>query len=158
MVAELLAKVAVLRGIPPEGLLLLAQQGRRRLYEPGEVVIRQGEPAGALHVVLVGRVLLARTHPAMTEVVRLRECGPGDLLGARGVLDGVQQPYGATAATAAGTLELSAPLLALMALRYPDTTAPLMRVLGGRFLPAGRGAFLERLEEAARDARQAGTG
>lgn len=156
MVEELLSRVAMLRGVPPEGLSLLVRQGRRRTYEPGEAVVCQGEAARSVQVLLVGRVLLTRAHPAMTEVVRLRECGPGDLIGARGVLDGVPQPYGAMAITDAGTLELSAPLLALLVLRHPDATAPLMRVLGGRFRPADSGAFLERLERAARDARRTG--
>lgn len=57
-----------------------------RTYEPGQILVRQGERARAVHVLLDGRATVVRTTPQGREVL-LALRGPGDTLGELAALD-----------------------------------------------------------------------
>jgi CRP-like cAMP-binding protein len=55
-----LRRLPVLGTLPPDDLGLIAEQARPRLFHRNEVLLRRGEPIGAIHVVVEGRVGLRR--------------------------------------------------------------------------------------------------
>jgi hypothetical protein len=55
-----LRRLPLLGTLPPDDLGLIAEQTRPRLFRQGEVLLRRGEPIGAVHVVVEGRVGLRR--------------------------------------------------------------------------------------------------
>ena len=55
-----LRHLPVLGTLPPDDLGLIAEQARPRLFHQGEALLRRGEPIGAVHVVIEGRVSLRR--------------------------------------------------------------------------------------------------
>ena len=128
----LLAHVDIFRDVPHAALIRLVEQGQRRSFRSGGRLMRQGEPAGSLHIILRGRVRVERSHPSFTAPVALVECGPGDVVGELGVLDGEPRRESVVAITATETLELEASVLAVTLLQIPPAGAALLPVLSQR--------------------------
>jgi CRP-like cAMP-binding protein len=55
-----LRTLPILRTLSPHDLGLIAEQARPRVFGPGEHLLRWGEPIGAVHIVVEGRILLQR--------------------------------------------------------------------------------------------------
>ena len=129
---DVLSQNAILRTLPAEGLARLAEQGRRRAFPPGSQLMRQGDVSDSLHIILQGRVRVARTHPQILRPVVLAELGPGEIVGEMGVLD--QEPRSATvtALNAVETLELDAATLSQAIMDHPEAAAALLQVLSRR--------------------------
>lgn len=73
--------------IPPEAWARLLSAGGIRRYEPGTVLLRQGDPATHVLALVSGRVKVMRTLPDGSIVV-LSIRGPGEILGEISVLGG----------------------------------------------------------------------
>ena len=71
-----------------DGLAWLIDIGRPRVFRPGGSLMRQGEPADCLYVILRGRVRVECSHPSFSTPVVLAELGEGEVVGEMGVLDG----------------------------------------------------------------------
>jgi CRP-like cAMP-binding protein len=52
---EQLAQVPLTAGLPPNVRRRLADIGKKRSYEPGEAIVREGETGTALYIILGGR-------------------------------------------------------------------------------------------------------
>jgi len=82
----------VLAGIPMFHHLGNRQRARlathfcRRVYRPGDVIVRQGDTSMSFYVVLSGRVRIVR-HTAGDDGVDIVEEGPGSFFGEMGVID-----------------------------------------------------------------------
>jgi CRP-like cAMP-binding protein len=124
-----LADVDVFQDFPPAGLDWLAGHGRQQRFAPGEVLVRQGEVSGVMHVIVRGRVQRERSHPVLSEPVAILELGPGESVGERGVLDLIPSPESVFAIEPTDTLALSALVLAEMMLRYPLPSVGLLSSL-----------------------------
>src|SRR6266540_628036 len=105
---DALRQAAIFEEIPPKGLVELAREGRHRVFAPGDALMRQGEHADCLHIILSGRVRVERTHPDLLDAVVLTELEAGEVVGEMGVLDGEPRSATVTAIEATETLELSA--------------------------------------------------
>lgn len=71
--------------LSPEAWARLAAAGGRRVYEPGQTILRQGEPPTHVLALLSGRVKALRTsHDGSVLILGVR--GPGEILGEMGVL------------------------------------------------------------------------
>jgi CRP-like cAMP-binding protein len=124
-----LSDVAIFRPLSDEALAALAARGKRRTFQPGSVLMRQGEPSETLHVVLTGRVRVERTGEA---TVALAELGPNETVGEMGVLDHAPRSATVTAIEDTETLELHATALAIVIIQNPVVAATLLRVLSRR--------------------------
>ena len=126
---NVLTNVDVFQDFTPQGLERLAAGGRRRRFAEGEALLRQGEAEGAMHVVVSGRVLRQRSHPALSEPAAVLELGPGESVGELGVLDQGPSPETVVALEETETLELGALLLAETMLLYPVPAVGLLSSL-----------------------------
>jgi signal transduction histidine kinase len=120
-----LREVPVLASLGDEELARLAAAGRERRLAADEFLFRQGERAGAFHVVLDGQ--LETTREVAGEQVLMLSHGPGGYLGAMALL--TETPYRGTTFAVAETLlfELEGEELRRLAFTHP----PLLR----EFLP-----------------------
>ena len=87
-----LREVEAFRAVPMEELAYIAQAAREEWYPSGSALFREGDPPGALFVILEGRIRLERGG----EVVA--EAGPGEPLGTWSLFE--EHPRRATAAVA----------------------------------------------------------
>jgi CRP-like cAMP-binding protein len=74
-----LGQVPLLAGLDARTVARLAKHGARRTFAPGELIIRQGDPAAALYIILSGRVIVEREIPGGCE--NLMEFGPHEFFG-----------------------------------------------------------------------------
>jgi CRP/FNR family transcriptional regulator, cyclic AMP receptor protein len=129
---DLLAQVAVFQAVPLDTLVYLAQRGHRRAFSSGDRLMQQGDVSESLHIIVTGRVRVARLHPQILRPVVLAELGPGDVAGEMGVLDHEPRSAMVTALTMVETLELDASTLVQTILEYPEAGLTLLRVLSRR--------------------------
>lgn len=92
--------------VPSEALPNIGQRGRRRRYPRGTVLMVQGDPAEAMHVILEGTVRVTRVDPDLQVRHHLADLGPGEVVGEIGVLSGDPRNATVTAVTDVLTLEL----------------------------------------------------
>ena len=148
---DLLAAVDLFQDLPREVLARWAEQGHERTFRAGDRLLRQGEVEGCMYVILRGRVCIEWSHPELSEPVDGLELGPGEDVGARGVLDEEPCQMSVRAVEDTATLELSALALAEVLLQYPVLSAGLLPILSRRC------RSLDELDERARQLRfQAG--
>src|SRR5437763_6795107 len=126
---DILSQVRLFEGIPPDGLARLANRGKRRRYAAGRRLMRQGQVADSLHVILSGCVRVVRDHHDLAEPLVLTELGPGEIVGEMGALEGEPRSATVTAIEDTKTLELSAVALAQTLLVYPEVSRALLRLL-----------------------------
>ncbi|KAA2235546.1 Crp/Fnr family transcriptional regulator [Salinarimonas soli] len=117
----------MLRGLEPAHLKLLVLGGMRTRYAPGEAVIREGEPAEAVHVVLSGEAS-ARSRGG----VPFPPFGPGSIFGDVSVF--LDRPYrmSVEAATVLVTLRLDKATFVELVSQMPDLALAVIRDLAGR--------------------------
>jgi CRP/FNR family cyclic AMP-dependent transcriptional regulator len=89
---QTLAGVPLLASLDRKTLQRLAEQGKRRRYAPGETIVREGEPASALYVILSGKVRVERREAGGNQVVA--ELVPGDFFGELALIE--EEPRTAT--------------------------------------------------------------
>jgi len=59
---------------------LLAQEATEALFDPGEIIFRQGAPANRFHLIVEGEVALESHAPDRADVL-VQGLGPGEVLG-----------------------------------------------------------------------------
>lgn len=74
-----IARISLFEGLPGEDLSALAAVAARRRLEDGETLFDQGQPAGTLHVVVTGGLILRAEADGRSIVVE--SLRPGDLVG-----------------------------------------------------------------------------
>jgi CRP/FNR family cyclic AMP-dependent transcriptional regulator len=79
-IEELLGEVPVLQALAPEHRETIAGCAGNRVFEPGERIMREGDPADAFYVIREGAVALETAVPARGSVV-LQTLHDGELLG-----------------------------------------------------------------------------
>jgi CRP/FNR family cyclic AMP-dependent transcriptional regulator len=80
-----LRPAAMLDVLPEPGREHVLRVTRRRRFGRGEVVLRQGDEAGALYIVETGRLVVRLAAPTGDQVI-LAVMGPGEVVGEMGVL------------------------------------------------------------------------
>ncbi|HUG52291.1 MAG TPA: cyclic nucleotide-binding domain-containing protein [Vicinamibacteria bacterium] len=100
--------VAVIRG-----LRLLA-------FEPGDIVLTEGDPGDSLFVLTEGRVKAFVRDPAQGRQMLMRELGEGDFFGEISILSGKARSATVTAATRCEMLELDRNTLDQISQSYPN--------------------------------------
>lgn len=128
----MLDPVGLFRGISPQARRTLSERGRLRTFETGEALMRQGEEADAMYVILSGKVRVERDASGHPSPALLAELGPNDVVGEIGVLDGGARTATVTALEQTRALELHRTLLAVVLLQYPDVASELLKTLSRR--------------------------
>jgi CRP-like cAMP-binding protein len=80
-----MADTAAFGSLPEPGRDLILSMSRRRTYEPGDVLVRQGDEATSLYLVESGRVAVRFATP-MGDVVTLAVMGTGAVFGELGII------------------------------------------------------------------------
>jgi CRP/FNR family cyclic AMP-dependent transcriptional regulator len=117
--SALLESVPLFRGLSRPSLRKLSELAVRQLYEPGEVIFRQGDPPDSLYVVESGLIDIA-VGSEVDEIV-VATFAPGSFFGELAVFD--QRPRNATARAAEGSSVLALPGLAVIAMIERDPAA-----------------------------------
>jgi hypothetical protein len=116
---------SVLAGLPVGVLRLLAGRLEERRHAPGSVVLRQGEPGDALHLVVRGRFAVERQRPDGGRQ-RLATVQPGDLFGELALIDGAPRSATVRALTAGVTRTLARADLLVVLHEHPDVALAVM--------------------------------
>ena len=84
----MLRPVSIFRGLQKNTLFEVARKATEVQYEPGDVVVHQGDPGDALYIVVDGQLEIRRNEEAVAELT------PGDYFGELSIIDG--EPRSAT--------------------------------------------------------------
>jgi CRP-like cAMP-binding protein len=87
---EALAATPLLASVDKKTIKRLAQQGKHRHYEAGDVIVKEGSPASAFYIIVAGRVHFERADSSG----RLGDAGPGDFFGELALIE--EHPRSAT--------------------------------------------------------------
>ncbi len=101
---SLINDVPLLARLSTDDRKALAAAGRLRTYAQGDVIVRQGDPGDAMHVIIEGEVRIFIANAEGNEVT-IATMGPGDIIGELSLLDG--RPRAATMVTNAPTRTFS---------------------------------------------------
>ena len=120
-----------------DGFARLAAAGERRVFAEGDELMRQGDDANSMFVVLSGKVRVTREHRDLSAPMVLAILGPGEIVGEMGLLDGEPRSATVDAVEDTITMEVSKEALTRAVLRYPELYGALAKVLSKRLREAG---------------------
>jgi CRP/FNR family transcriptional regulator, cyclic AMP receptor protein len=129
---SILSEVEMFKTIPAAGLALLEQRGQIRTFGARRALMRQEDPGRCMYVVVKGRVRVERGHRHLTQPIVLAELGPGEVVGATGLLDDAPRAATVTAVDETEALELDVTALAHLVIQFPDVSMTLLRSLSRR--------------------------
>ena len=128
---SLLRGIALFDGVDAQSLGEIVREGRSRRIARGAVIFRQGEKATACHVLVSGRVRIARSAPDAGDLV-IRYVGAGEMFGTLALFHGGTYPANATAITDCVEIQWSAAALKRLIERYPGIAVNALRIVGER--------------------------
>ena len=131
-VRALLAKSPLLADLDPTALMFLVRLGRRRIWNSGDVLMRQGDPSTSIHFMLSGKVRAQRSRRTDDRPVTLAEFTAGAVVGEMGVVIDIPRSATVTAIEPTETLELDAPNFDRVAKAYPILHRVIARLLSER--------------------------
>jgi CRP/FNR family cyclic AMP-dependent transcriptional regulator len=140
--SDVLSRIHLFRNLPDEQLQALVGASERMLFQAGEIVFRQGDPADWLYVVEEGNVDIVI--PSEGEEIVLASFGAGSFFGELGLFD--QQPRNATARASEGAKLVGVPVGAVTSLidGHPAAARHFLRVVAQRLRAADK--MLSRLQ------------
>jgi CRP-like cAMP-binding protein len=118
-----LASVPLLAGLEPKVRRRLAETGKRRTYQPDEVIVREGTTGTALYIVLSGRARVERDGKTIAEL------NTGDFFGELALIE--EHPRSATVVASDQTdclLFVAWEFTSLLE-EHPEIAVPIMREL-----------------------------
>lgn len=115
-----------------DGFARLAAAGERRSFNAGDELMRQGDEASTMYVILSGKVSVVREHPDLSSPIVLAFLGPGEIVGEMGLLDGEARSATVEAVEDTITMEVTKEALTQSVLRHPDLYGALVKVLSRR--------------------------
>jgi CRP-like cAMP-binding protein len=121
-----LAQVPLFAGCSPENVARLADVSGEQEFEPGQVIVQQGQVGNGLYIVVTGEV---RIISGDDELARL---GAGETIGELSVIDQQPRVASAVAATETTCLALASWDLIAMLERDPSLAMNLLRELAAR--------------------------
>ncbi len=78
---EYLRKVPIFKGLPQRELEFIARSLKERIYEPGAIIVKQGDPGLGFFLIADGRVDVVR------DSQKLREMGSGEFFGEMALME-----------------------------------------------------------------------
>ena len=138
-VRTMLAQSPLLADLDPTALMFLVRLGRRRIWNKGDVLMRQGDPSTSIHFMLSGKVRAERARRTDDRPVTLAEFGAGAVVGEMGVVIDIPRSATVTATEPTETLELDAPNFDRVAKAYPILHRVIARLLSERLRATEQG-------------------
>jgi len=118
-----LRKVPLFAGLTAEELGLIARSVKERVYEPGTVIVRQGDPGMGFYLIADGRVEV--THDGH----RIRELGPGEFFGEMALMEERARTATVTARERTRCLQLVRWDFRALLKEHPDLAVRLLEVV-----------------------------
>jgi len=78
---EYLRKVPIFKGLPAREIEFISRSVKERIYEPGAVIVKQGEPGIGFFMIVDGRVDVSH------DSHKIREMGPGEFFGEMALME-----------------------------------------------------------------------
>lgn len=122
-----LAQSTLLEGVDRATLQRIADQGLCRQYRAGQVIVKQGDAASALYLVLSGRVRVDREHDGVNE--HLVDLGPGAFFGEMALIEDHPRTASVTAIEPSECLLIVSWEFTALMHEYPRVTEALLREL-----------------------------
>ncbi len=132
-IAELVANHPLFAGLPGDTAELVAGCARNVAFEPGELLIVEGEPADTLYLLRRGRVALEVRSPAKGAMV-IDTLAPGQVLGWSWLFPPYRWSFDARALDPVGVVSVDATCLRSKAEADPAFGYELMKRLGAVIL------------------------
>lgn len=126
---EWFSRVSLFGDLPREALDVLGEIAQKRSFDRGDLLFREGEPAGTLYLLLEGRIKLTQ----LTEdghIVAPRTVGPGQLFGA--AFGREEYPISAQALEQCNCLCWSRSRLMEVMRRFPDLAFNALNMVAGQ--------------------------
>lgn len=126
-----LRELSFLRDLPGKALYAMAREVHVESYGTGEVIFRQGDPAGALYIVICGDVAMIRQYEEKDQIVEeeIHSYGQGLSFGERGVLADQSRAASARVKERASLLVLQAHRFQQLVVQDPEIALNLYRYL-----------------------------
>lgn len=123
---HLLERAPVFSSLPPEILAVITAEGVERTFEPGEFVVREGEPGDELFVIIEGEARVERNGSALSTF------GEGEFFGEIAVIDGRPRSADVVAISPLRALAIARDLVRSVVEREPRAAWAMLEVLAGR--------------------------
>ena len=134
---RVLSESAVLQGVDPSAIRLLARVGQGRRFDDGNVLMRQGEESPSLHFILSGAVRVEHSRRSDERPVIIAELGVGQAVGEMGLLTGAGRSATVIAVGPTETLEIGRASFDEAAAEFPMLHRMLTAVLRARLVEHG---------------------
>lgn len=131
-----LKEVPFFAGMTVDQLKILATVCEEELFEEGATIFKEGDPGGALYVVVRGRVALEREGRRKGSLTRLGTVEARSYFGEMTIFDNSPRSTSAMAIHDTLTLKLRREPLIALARQYPDMSLNLINVLSQRLRDA----------------------
>lgn len=128
---ETLRNIPLFTGLPTARLKLIAYTAEMVRFEPGEVIVRQGDPADAVYIIAEGETEVLLTDDAGTEI-SLGTMGRHTLFGEIGVLCQGRRTTTVKAKDRVVTFKISSQLFLELVRSNPEIGMQVMTVLAQR--------------------------
>ena len=126
---QTLASVPLLASLDRKTVKRLAEQGKQRTYQPGEVIIREDAPASALYIITRGRVRVDR---GAEHDQPLSYLTPGDFFGELALIEDHPRSATVTAVDETDCVLFVAWEFTALLKEHPSIAVPIMYALIGR--------------------------
>lgn len=128
--SSLLHAMPLFRAVHPARCKLVAMSSDRLEFQPGEVVLAEGEPSTSVFVIVSGRVRVTRgSADRVAEIARL---GEGTLLGETGVITGRPRNATITAIEPTAVLRIDGRVFVELLQQVPELCFAMTRELAER--------------------------
>jgi CRP/FNR family cyclic AMP-dependent transcriptional regulator len=128
---EMLRNIPLFAGLPTPRLKLIAYTAEVVQFEPGEMIVHQGDPADAVYIVAEGEAEIWLTAPS-GHVVQLLTVGRHSLLGEVSVLSSGRRTATVQAKDRVVTLKIQAQVFLELLQQSPEIGMQVMRILAER--------------------------
>ena len=129
--ADVLARVAYFRSLPPAELRRLSARGRARALRAGQVLFEEGQPCHGLFVIAEGEIEVRQVSLRGREQV-FHSAGPGATLGEAPLFDGGGYIASAVATAPTRVLFLRRADVVDLCRRRPAVTLAILEAMAGR--------------------------
>lgn len=128
---SLLQGIPLFSEVPMHHLRELARYARSESFQPGESIVRTGEPGTSLYVIRSGRVNVVREQPSGGSVV-LAMFGPGEFFGELSIFDGERRSATVIAVEPTETVALGRFDMVRVVTHNPQVGLSLLKSLSAR--------------------------
>ena len=116
--------------LSPQEADQVARYFLRRQYQPGEVLVRQGdEPSNYMLWILQGDATVEAVTPNPLDLLTMTVLQPGSTLGEMGLMDGSRRSVTCTASSAVCAAILTRQSLRTLSSRHPEIAVKLMSLI-----------------------------